>query len=224
MSIAEPPIDNSHATAFPLDTPANWALLRQVPWEMYLQVRDAEENNYMRMTYDGGALEIMSPSGKHAKVSHVISCMIYEWTMLHRIDIETGGDMTFKKETAKRGLEPDQCFWIARVAEVMGKDEIDLNIDPPPDLAIEVEVSRSLIPKLPIYQTLGIPEIWRWRRGKLEILVLFAESGYVTRQSSVSLPGFPLSLAAEFVERRRLESLMTLMRRFRQAISELPKP
>lgn len=219
MSIAEQAVQSSPEAA--TDPWSDSICLREVPWEMYVAVRDADENKHLRMTYDRGVLEVMSPSGKHAKVGHIIGCMVYEWMMMLNVEFESGGDMTFRRPEAKRGLEPDQCFWIQRVAEIVGKDELDLNVDPPPDLAIEVEVTRNVVAKLPIYQALGVPEIWRWRRGKLEVLGLDAEQGYVIKPDSRALPGFPFALATEFIERRKSGSLMILMREFQDAIRRL---
>jgi Uma2 family endonuclease len=110
------------------------------------------------------------------------------------------------------------CYWIANEAKVRGKDEIDLSIDPPPDLALEVDVSQSSIPKLPIYQALGVSEMWRWRYGMLEVLCLDNTGVYAAQKMSKALPHFPLRLVEEFVERRQVENDTALMKAFRRAI------
>jgi Uma2 family endonuclease len=198
-------------------------VLHEVPWETYIQLRESDLNNHLRMTYDCGDLEIMSPSGKHAKVSTVIGLMIYEWTMLHDIEVSFGGHMTLKRRDMTGGLEADQCYWIANEALVRGKDEIDLLVDPPPDLAVEVEVSHPFIPKLPIYQALGVPEVWCWRKDALTIVTLDANRLYVEREDSLGLPGFPLRLAEDLIRERERESTTALMRRIRTAIAKLPR-
>jgi Uma2 family endonuclease len=195
-------------------------LLHEVPWDTYQLLREANPSGLLRMTYDRGALEIMSPSRKHEKLAHRLGLMIHEWIMLHRIDIEGGGSTTFSREDLLRGLEPDHCFWIANCAAVIDKDEIDLSIDPPPDLALEVDITRSSIPKLPIYQSLGVPEVWRWRGGKLEVLVLDKRGSYVMQPESNALAGFPLRLAEEYLDARS-DNSMALMHRFRKAIANL---
>lgn len=197
-------------------------LLHDVPWETYQALREANPSGHLRMTFDGGELEIMSPSRKHEKISHRLGLMIHEWTMLHHVGAEGGGSTTFSREDLLRGLEPDHCFWIANSAAIVDKDEIDLSIDPPPDLALEVDLTRSSIPKLPIYQSLCVSEVWRWWSGHLEVLVLSDNGLYVAASQSEALPGFPLRLAEEFAEALG-EDNVALMHRFRKAISQLPK-
>ena len=197
-------------------------VLHDVPWQTYQSLREAQPSGHLRMTYDRGELELMSPSRKHEKLAHHLALMIHEWMMLHQIAAEGGGSTTFSREDLLRGLEPDHCFWIANCTAVIDKDEIDLSIDPPPDLALEVDVTRSSIPKLPIYQSLGVPEVWRWRGGVLEVLVLDAAGVYVAQSGSSALPEFPLRLAEEYLASRS-ENSIALMQRFRKEIAQ-PRP
>jgi len=198
-------------------------VLEGVSWETYQSLRDTN-GNHLRMTYDRGVLEIMSPSRKHGKVATLIGLMIYEWCRLRRIPLESGGDLTCDRQDLERGLEPDLCYWVTNQAVVRGKDDIDLAVDPPPDLALEVEVSRSAVPKLPIYQELRVPEVWRWRAEKLEVLRLQQRGNYATLSASSELPDFPLRLAEGFIEQRDLEDEITLMERFEQAIAKFRLP
>lgn len=197
---------------------AGCVVLHGVSWEVYQALRQPEENNHLRMTYDRGDLEIMSPQRKHGKIVSLLALMIYEWTRRHRIKIESGGNMTCDRADLERGLEPDLCYWIAQQAAVRGKDRIDLLVDPPPDLALEVDVSRSAIPKLPIYESLRIPEVWRWGAG-LEVLKVGKDLHYSVRTTSSALPGFPVSIAEDFLRQRDLEDETTLMERFEKAIA-----
>jgi Uma2 family endonuclease len=143
--------------------------------------------------------------------------------MLHEIEMDFGGDMTLKHVDLSRGLEADECYWIANGTLVRGKDEIDLSVDPPPDLALEVEVSNNLVPKLPIYQALGVPEVWHWRDNSLVVLTLDAKRNYAQQIDSIALPGFPFQLAEQFVRQRHAESGTALMLRIRDAMSKLPR-
>jgi Uma2 family endonuclease len=216
-SAAEPILER------PVFPPAEGSVvLHGVPWEIYEALRSEEDNNHVRMTYDRGALELMSPSRKHAKVSSLIGWMICEWTLLRQIKIELGGDTTFKKQDLERGLEPDNCFWVAKEAAVRDKDEIDLSQDPPPDLALEVEFSRTAIPKLPIYQELKVPEVWRWHKRELKVLTLGQSGEHIEQSASTALPGFPVKLVEQLLRERNLEGDTALMIRFREAISTPP--
>lgn len=216
------------ATICPAETPQSAAaladipsiLLRGISWDTYQSLRRPEENNHLRMTYDQGELEIMSPLRKHGKIATLLDRMIYEWAKLQHIKIESGRDMTCDREDLEKGLEPDLCYWIAQEAAVRGKDQIDLTRDPPPDLALEVEVSRSSLPNLPIYETLRVGEIWRWS-GTLEILQLSDSGGYVAAAESRALPGFPVQLAANFLQDRDSDDETTLMVRFIEGISTM---
>jgi Uma2 family endonuclease len=195
-------------------------VLRGVSWEVYQALRQPEENNHLRMTYDRGALEIMSPQRKHGKVTTLLDRMIFAWAMLNGVEIESAGNMTCSKKELKKGLEPDLCYWTIHQPEMFGKEDYDSEVDPPPDLALEVDIAHSSIPKLPIYEALRIPEVWRWRKG-LEVLRLRGKK-YVAAAQSTALRGFPLQVAEEFVQRRDTAGEIALLRQFSAAIAELP--
>jgi Uma2 family endonuclease len=195
-------------------------LLRDVPWIAYQALRRAERNDHLRMTYDGGELEIMSPFKRHGKIATLLDHMIHAWTRHCQVEIESGRDMTCDREDLAKGLEPDLCYWIDSQPLVQGKDEIDWTTDPPPDLALEVDITGSSIPKLPIYEALRIPEVWCWREG-LEVLMQDGE--YVAVSQSASLPGFPLQLASQIIDARNSEGENALLARFEAEIAELPR-
>jgi Uma2 family endonuclease len=193
-------------------------VLREVSWETYLSLRTPELNNHLRMTFDHGELEIMSPSKQHEQVSYLIGRMVDEWTDSHNLEIHGGRSTTFSRKDLDRGLEPDNCYWIANESRVREQDEVDLSVDPPPDLALEVDVTTSWIPKLPIYRTLGVPEVWRWQNESLEIVVLGALQEYTPQSHSACLPGFPTELMIDLLRRRRTMGNNALIRAFRRAI------
>lgn len=80
-----------------------------------------------------------------------------------------------------KGIEPDNCFYIQNEAIVRGKNRLDLTVDPPPDLALEIDVTSRTHPS--IYEALGVPELWRFEKGKLQINVL-REGKYIKCESS----------------------------------------
>jgi Uma2 family endonuclease len=189
-------------------------LLHNVPWETYQSLRAANPSGCLRMTYDNGELEIMSPSRKHERINYLIGRMIDEWTLLLEIEVAAGRNTTFSREDLLKGLEPDNCYWITSELTMRDKEEVDLTIDPPPDLALEVDVTRSSIPKLTIYQALGVPEVWRWRHDTLEILRLDDTGEYQQQPTSTELPSFPFDLAIEILAEREGNGDTTLIRRF----------
>ena len=111
------------------------------------------------------------------------------------------GSTTFRRRSIERGLEPDYCFYIHNVKKILGKREIDLKVDLPPDLAIEVEVSRRLLDRVGIYEAVGVPELWRFDGKRLRIFVLGADGHYVEQDDSVALPGFPATHVGRFIEK-----------------------
>lgn len=195
-------------------------LLHDVSWQTYQTLRAANPGGGLRMTYDRGDLEIMSPSRKHERVAYLIGRMIDQWTLHHGIEIEAGRNTTFSREDLLQGLEPDNCYWIASQEAVRGKDEINLAIDPPPDLALEVDVNRSSILKLPIYQALGVPEVWRWQHEVLEVLRLDAAGGYRPQTGSTQLARFPIELAIAILDAREEKGDTALIQQFVRAIQQ----
>jgi Uma2 family endonuclease len=214
-----PPAPSTHAKTV-AETADRAVVLHDVKWETYQALRLEEDNNHLRMTYDQGVLEVMSPSRKHARLAGLVSWIIGEWAIARRVKIAIGGDVTLSRQDIDRGLEADHCYWIGQYAAVHNKDEIDLTVDPPPDLALEVEVTRSAVPKLPIYESLRVPEVWRWHNGAFTVLVLSSQAKYVQQADSVALPGFPFRLVEELIVRRRHEDDTALVFEFRQAISQ----
>jgi Uma2 family endonuclease len=102
---------------------------------------------------------------------------------------------------------------------VRSKDEIDLSLDPPPDLVIEIDISRSSVPKLDLYRTLGIPEIWRYRDARLIVFAL-ENTDYIEVEKSVVLPGFPVARVQHFLDQRSELDESALIRLFRTEIQQ----
>jgi Uma2 family endonuclease len=189
-----------------------------ITWETYQSLRTGDENSNLRMTYDHGALEIVSPSRKHERISYLLGRMIDQWTLDRKIAIAAGRNTTFSRGDLRRGLEPDNSYWISHEQQMRDKDEVDLKIDPPPDLVLEVDVTRSSIPKLPIYAALGVPEVWQWRLDALEVFRLSAQQQYVPKKGSVELRQFPLALVAKLLREREGKSDTTVIQEFIRGI------
>ena len=135
-------------------------VLSDVSWEDYEQLlEDLTERPGVRVTYDQGRVDIMTPLRKHEKYKEFISHLIAVLADELNIDVEPSGSTTWKKREAQKATEPDLCFYVANAAHVIGKDELDLDVDPPPDLAVEIDVTNESLSKFPIYATLGVPEI-----------------------------------------------------------------
>lgn len=162
-------------------------LLHNVSWETYEQLLSNYENSSSpRFAFDRGTLEIMSPSSEHEELSDLITQLVFilaeEWDFEYR----SFGRTTFRREELESGFEPDGCFYIQSVERISGVKRLDLAAHPPPDIAIEVDVTSPSLNKLPIYARIGVPEIWRYDGQKVTILLLQG-SKYLESQVSRSI-------------------------------------
>jgi Uma2 family endonuclease len=165
-------------------------LLRGVPWEMYVAMRDSlGDEAHVKMTYLEGMLELMSPSMLHEDAKTIIARLLEIWAVEHRIDLRGFGGTTFRHEARRRGLEPDECYKLGKLEET--------GI---PDLAIEVIVSSGLVDKMAVYAGLGVAEVWTWRPGARAIVAHRLIGGAYERQDrSTLLPALDLALLSSFV-------------------------
>jgi Uma2 family endonuclease len=116
------------------------------------------------------------------------------------IDVYNLGSTTFRREDLERGFEPDSCFYIENEARVRGKARIDLAVDPPPDLVIEIDITSPSFSKLPIYAQIGVPEVWRYDGERLKILVLEGSEYAETTESTV-VPPVTSNVLSNFMEK-----------------------
>lgn len=191
-----------------------------VSWDVYESLRNALGDRPIRITYDGSNLELMSPSRWHEIVKSLLGRFVEAFTLELDIPISSGGSMTFKRRDLLRGLEPDECYWIANEIAVRGKRELDLKTAPPPDLAIEVDISRSSLDRLTIYAKLRIPEVWRFDGEVLEILLLQPNGEYSTSPVSAAFPSLPVSELTRFLPVDDSLSETACVRRFIEWVRE----
>ncbi|MFP4102326.1 Uma2 family endonuclease [Coleofasciculus sp.] len=170
--------------------PGQRVLLSNVSWQEFEMIlEDLGEHRAARVAYDNGTLEIMTPLPEHESRKELVSDLLK--ALLEELDIEfcTLGSTTFKNEVMTKGIEPDNCFYIQNEAAVRGKDRIDLTLDPPPDLALEIDVTSRTHPS--IYEALRVPELWRFEKGRLQINLL-RDGKYSLSNFSPNFPNFPL--------------------------------
>lgn len=163
-------------------------VLTGISWEIYEELRENEENWHVRMAYDEGTLELMSPSPSHERVKKLIGQLIETFTTEMGIPRRSLGSTTWKRRQLGKGCEADECYYILSHHRVRERPDVDLTVDPPPDLVVETEVSRTVVRRLRIYAALGVPEIWRWRNDSLTAYSLGADEKYVEREFSLNLP------------------------------------
>lgn len=192
-------------------------LIDGVSWQTYSALVDESEHASGRMSYDEGTLEIMCPAMPHESIKSLIGRMIERFTEIRRIDIRTSASTTFRRKDLKRGFEADESYYIQNAELIRGKHEIDLSIDPPPDLVVEVEITRSALNKLRMFASMGIPEVWRYD-GKILSIGYLQSDRYTDSDVSHVLPGFPIALASELLSQRFDVSETELIRKFAAAV------
>ena len=198
--------------------------LQGVRWEVYQELRNLPENDHVRMTFDEGVLEMMSPSALHEQWSDLIGRLIGVWTLELSIDMMSCGSMTVSREDLQKGFEPDKCYYVQHESQMRHKfardarAELDFRVDPPPDLAIEVDVSRSSLGKQQLYAAFGVPEVWRYDGQRLEVVALGPERRYLPSAKSFCFPGIPLDEITRVLGRMNTESETVLIRSFRDYV------
>lgn len=194
--------------------PGQTVVLERINWDEFEAIlEDLGENRGSRIAYDRGRLEIMTPLPEHEVNKEYISDFVK--VLLEELDIEFCplGSTTFKNQSMFRGIEPDSCFYIEHEAAVRGKNRLDLAIDPPPDLAIEIDITNRT--HIEIYQSLGVKELWRYEQNKLQILLL-VDGKYIESQSSYNFADFPLiEVIPSYLNKCRTEGRNKGMKAFR---------
>jgi len=103
------------------------------------------------------------------------------------VDMDSLGSTTFRREDIERGFEPDSRFYIQNAARVRGKKRIDLTVDPPPDLVIEIDITSLSLDKFPTFAQIGVPEVWGYDGNELVIFGLVG-GDYRERDASIAFP------------------------------------
>ena len=212
------------STTIPMSTaPVQQAVLRGIRFETYERLLEDLGDRQVRLTYDRGVLEIMSPSHQHERTSRLIGRLIHAMTEELAIEIELGGSTTWRRRDLEKGLEPDECYWIQNEAKVRGRTDLDLRVDPPPDLAIEVDVHGRSLARLPIYAALGVPEIWRYKDGHITVHLRQEDASYRVSDASACFPWLPMQELTAWLARACSgeQGLTSLIRAFRQWVREI---
>jgi Uma2 family endonuclease len=156
-----------------LTPPLGGIVLKGIHWDTYQAlVRDLELQPSRRLTYDNGSLEIWMPLPPHESYKRWLGRFVEIVTEELDIEIRSLSASTWSREDLAKGVEADECYYIQNEAVIRGKMAIDLMVDPPPDLAIEIDITNPSLPRLPIYRALGVPEVWRFDGSRLQFLRL----------------------------------------------------
>ena len=194
--------------------PPTYLMMYDVSWKSYEAFLDELEGRHLRITYDRGTLEIMSKSHEHEFDSELLADLVRMLTFTLDIPIHSGGSTTFKKESLDKGLEPDKCFWIQNEARMRGRRKFDSDRDPPPDLALEIEVTRSALDRMGIYAALKVSEVWRWNGKTLHVHHLTPSGKYREKETSRAFPFLPMAKLLAFLKQADSKDETSLLRTF----------
>jgi Uma2 family endonuclease len=199
--------------------PGQQLLLEDVSWQQFENIlAELGEHRSARVSYSHGYLEIMVPLPEHEKAKEIIGDTIK--ILLDRLNInyDSLGSTTLKSERMTQGVEPDACFYIQNQALILGKNRLDMNVDPPPDLAIEIDLTSRT--PLENYQLLGVPELWRYGKQGLQINIL-QDGKYARSDSSPTFPDLPIvDLINRYVQQSQIVGSSQAIRSFKQWVQD----
>jgi Uma2 family endonuclease len=194
--------------------PGQQMLLQDISWQQLEKIlEEMGEKRAARISSSHGWLEIMVPLPEHEKDKEYIGELVRILLDKIQIDFEPFGSTTLKNERMRQAVEPDTSFYIQNQTAIIGKNRIDLNIDPPPDLAIEIDITYRT--RFDNYEILGVPELWRYTQQGLEISLL-QQGKYIKSESSPNFPNIPIvELVNEYVQQCLTIGRSQAMRNFR---------
>jgi Uma2 family endonuclease len=196
--------------------------ISNVDWQTYSRLlRIFEERPGFRLTYDRGELEIISPRLEHDDVSRFLVLLVHILTDELGLPFKPGGSTTMRRRLRQRGIEADECFWIANAHRMAGKRQLNLSTDPPPDLALEIDVTHSSLDRMAIYAALQVAEVWRLNGDVLTFHVLREDGTYKVMAASRSFPLLTSVKLLHFVQKaRQAVDDNAVLREFREWIRQ----
>lgn len=192
--------------------------LHPVSWETFNHLlEELGEKRGQRLAYEDGILEIMSPLGEHESSNRFIESLIGVIADELTLNLKKIGALTLKSETQQKAVEPDSCYYINHEPQVRSKKNIDLTIDPPPDLVLEIDITSGSLNKLPIYASLNVPEIWHYDGYQVRIFALEKEgNNYQQVRESALFPFLNVSLIPNWLKRTLEIGETQTLKEFRQ--------
>ncbi|BAZ67995.1 MAG: Uma2 family endonuclease [Pelatocladus maniniholoensis HA4357-MV3] len=188
--------------------------LSGISWQTYeALLNELSASRRLRLTYNYGNLEIMVPSPEHERYKKVIGRFVETLAEELAVRIEPLGSTTFKRPNLT-GAEPDESFYILNLNAVKGKNRIDLQQDPPPDLVVEIDITSGSQERLQIYASMGVLEVWLYDGNVFSINIL-QNHKYVVVEESLAFPNLPIQQISRFLEQVGQKDYLDLIKEFR---------
>jgi len=190
--------------------------LPSVSWEEYeTLLSDLTDWPSMRVSYDDGKLEIMSPLPEHEEYKEFVYSLARIISQESNITLETRGSATFKQKRLAKGAEPDTCFYVQNAQRIIGQRTIDLEVDPPPDVVVEIDLTSESLSKFKIYAAFGVPEIWRYD-GERAYIYQLVDQVYVEVRASLAFSSLTANALTEFIAQSKTQGQTAALAAFRQ--------
>lgn len=196
--------------------PGQSLILHGVSWSEFEAIlEELGECRSSRIAYDQGRLEVMTPLPEHGYFKETFGDAVKDIAETLEIDYESYGSTTWRREAEQAGLEPDNCFYFQNEALVRGKLTFDLSQDPPPDLALEIDITSKSLNRFPIYARLGVPELWCYNGDVLQIYHLQGDH-YMPAERSRAFPQLSIRALPQLIESHRSSGRLAVRRAVRQ--------
>ncbi|MFM7975428.1 MAG: Uma2 family endonuclease [Pirellula sp.] len=192
-------------------------VLENVSWEIFVALADERRGSVPRLSYDEGVLEMMSPKRKHESISCLLGRMIEAYSEIKGIEILSVASVTVKRSDLKKAYEADESYYVTNIDKVLAKEELDFEVDPPPDLVIEVELTSSAIDKLELFAAMQVREVWRHDGTSVQFYRL-SSGRYECIAESTELPGLSSDLINRYLDQRLQAGETTWIRAFRSEV------
>ncbi|MFN0123495.1 MAG: Uma2 family endonuclease [Blastocatellia bacterium] len=200
--------------------PGSAVMLDHLDWDDYenlLGEIDGVRN--FKLMYDNGRLEAMTLSPEHEKPKIFLTSLII--ILAEELDLKLigHGSTTLRKKNKRKGADPDDSYYLENADQIRGKTRINLASDPPPDLAIEIDVTSYSLDKFAIYAALGVPEFWRYENKGMRFYRL--EGGqYTETPVSDHFPFLTPQTLGDYLALGESEDITTMNRAFRKWVRE----
>ncbi|MBD1213856.1 MAG: Uma2 family endonuclease [Dolichospermum circinale Clear-D4] len=190
-------------------------VLYNLSWDTFeALLRDTGEHRGSRFAYDCGTLEIMTPLFEHENPKIQFDRLIFSLAEELDIEVRSAGSTTLKRKSLAKGIEPDSCYYIQNEAAMRGRETLNLEIDPPPDLAVAIDITSSSVNKFNIYAALGVAELWRYDGEVLKFYQL-VENQYIEIKFSLAFPLVSVGDINRFIQQSKTMGEIALLKSFR---------
>lgn len=185
-----------------------------VSWDTYQAMLKSLGDFHLRHFYDQGYLRLMSPLKSHDWIKRLISRFIESLAFDQQLPIQSVGSTTITSSAEERGFEADEAYYVASEKKVRGKIDFEPDVDPPPDLIIEVDVTSSSLDQLDLYSAMKVPEVWVHDGKQLVFLARGPRGKYAPAERSLAFPFLQPKDFDKFLKQHALMDETSLVRKF----------